>query len=340
MKRIPRPVLRALEALAQSPINTPALAMAEGQDFAHDTLYRALGQPLAFFFELSLKLCRDLGGLDRGYLILDDVFIQRYRSGRLGLRKMRDTATGGWAYGLSLVVLAWTDGKRRIPLAFLPYFGEEESKLDLALALLEWAKEAGFRPEGVLFDAWYAARQVLEWLHVHGWPFVTRLRSNRVLDGVQLRRHGGTRWVKTGRLRGLTFAVGVLKRGGKFYGTDREGWWDSGMREVYRMRQAIEEIFRGLQQELGWRGHRHWRRAKLLAHLALGLVAYGLIERQREGLGLSFYQCRRRLIAGKLSLDLSPLLPAGGGRVSPVGKAASLRVRWGLLLQQPFEVFR
>ncbi|GIW26506.1 MAG: hypothetical protein KatS3mg069_2773 [Meiothermus sp.] len=50
------------------------------------------------------------------------------------------------------------------------------------------------------------------------------------------------------------------------------------MREVYGLRQGIEEIFRGLQQELGWVGHRHWRRAKLLAHLALGLVAYGLIE--------------------------------------------------------------
>ncbi len=72
--------------------------------------------------------------------------------------------------------------------------------------------------------------------------FVTRLRSNRVLDGAQLRRHGGTRWVKTGRLRGLTFAVGVLKRGGKFYGTDREGWWNSGMREVYRLRQAIAAL--------------------------------------------------------------------------------------------------
>jgi putative transposase len=110
------------------------------------------------------------------------------------------------------VVLGWTDGKRRIPLAFLPYFGEE-SKLDLALALLEWAKEAGFRPEGVLFDAWYAARQVLEWLHAHGWSFVTRLRSNRVLDGVQLRRHGGTRWVKTGRLRGLTLPWGCSSAG-------------------------------------------------------------------------------------------------------------------------------
>lgn len=161
--------------------------------FAHDTLYRALGQPLAFFFELSLKLCRDLGGLERGYLILDDVLIQRYRSGRLGLRKMRDTATGGWAYGLSLVVLAWTDGKRRIPLAFLPYFGEEESKLDLALALLEWAKEAGFRPEGVLFDAWYAARRVL----------------GGSMPTAGLCRGGAQAW-------------------GKFYGTDREGWWGSG----------------------------------------------------------------------------------------------------------------
>jgi putative transposase len=54
--------------------------MAEGQDFAHDTLYRALNQPLASFFELSLELCKAMGGLDRGYLILDDVLIQRYRS--------------------------------------------------------------------------------------------------------------------------------------------------------------------------------------------------------------------------------------------------------------------
>jgi putative transposase len=83
MKRILRPVLRALEALAQSPVHTSALAMAEGQDLAHDTLYRALNQPLALFFELSLELCKAMGGLDRGYLLLDDVLIQRYRSGKL-----------------------------------------------------------------------------------------------------------------------------------------------------------------------------------------------------------------------------------------------------------------
>jgi hypothetical protein len=36
--------------------------MAEGQDSAHDTLYRALNQPLASFFELSLELCKGVGG--------------------------------------------------------------------------------------------------------------------------------------------------------------------------------------------------------------------------------------------------------------------------------------
>ena len=60
-------------------------------------------------------------------------------SGKLGLKKARDTSTGAWVSGLSLVVLAWTEGKRRIPPAFLPYF--EESRL----ALLGWAKEAGLR---------------------------------------------------------------------------------------------------------------------------------------------------------------------------------------------------
>jgi len=59
---IPRPVLRHPETLAQSPIHTSALAIAEHQDFAHDTLYRAL----ALFFEPSLKLCKGMGGLNRG----------------------------------------------------------------------------------------------------------------------------------------------------------------------------------------------------------------------------------------------------------------------------------
>jgi len=113
--------------------------------------------------------------------------------------------------------------------------------------------------------------------------------------------------VKVGRLRGLTFLVQVVRRWRKFYATDQVGWEGRRVVQVYRLRQAIEEIFRGLQQELGWVGHRHRTRVRLLAHLALGMVAYGLVGLQRERLKLSFYQCRRKLMAGKLTLDLSPL---------------------------------
>lgn len=140
------------------------------------------------------------------------------------------------------MVLAWVDarGWRRVPLAFLPYFADgEESKLDLALSLLEWAREEGSEPEGVLFDAWYAAKEVLEWLHAQGWCFVTRLRANRLLEGIQLRRHGGAYWVKVGHLKGLSFTVQVVRRGRGFYassGVDSEG---KRTVEVYRLWQGI-----------------------------------------------------------------------------------------------------
>ena len=188
-------------------------------------------------------------------------------SGKLGLQKARDTPTGAWVSGLSLVVLAWREGKRRIPPAFLPYF--EESRL----ARLGWAKAAGLRRGCSLTPG-------------------TRRSGSMPTAGLLPRGSGPT-------VCWRVFSAGGM---GNPLGED-------GEREIYRFRRAIEGIFRGLQRELGWTGHRHWRRARLLAHLALGWVAYGRIERQREGLGLSFYQCRRRLIAGKLSLDLSPLLP-------------------------------
>jgi putative transposase len=80
--------------------------------------------------------------------------------------------------------------------------------------------------------------------------------------------------------------------------------------EIYRIRPNIEEAFRGLQQELGWQGHRHHKREKLAAHLALGFLSYALIEfhRTRPNHKMTFYQYRRKLISGSITPDLSPLL--------------------------------
>lgn len=80
------------------------------------------------------------------------------------------------------------------------------------------------------------------------------------------------------------------------------------MLQIHRIRPNIEELFRGLQQELGWQGHRNHKRGKLAAHLALGLLAYVMIEFHGPKHKMTFYQYRRKLICGTITPDLSPLV--------------------------------
>jgi putative transposase len=58
------------------------------------------------------------------------------------------------------------------------------------MELLLWVVEQGFKPEYVLFDAWYAPKELLRKIHGLGRSFVTRLRKNRLPGGRQLKHHG------------------------------------------------------------------------------------------------------------------------------------------------------
>jgi hypothetical protein len=255
-------------------------------------------------------MLRLLGGMGRGYLVIDDVVIARWQRGLLDLPKIKDTSTGQYVRGFCVVVLLWTNGLIRLPLAFRVCWGDEgkaKSKPALALDLITWAVQQGFKPEYVLFDSWYASAELLKKLHNLGWSFVTRLRKNRVLNGRQIKHHGSPFWVKEGKLNELRFLVKVLRRGNFYLATNAIKLSKEQMLTIYRIRPNIEEVFRGLQQELGWQGHRHHKRDKLAAHLALGLLCFALIEFHRPKLKMTFYQYRRKLISGAITPDLSPL---------------------------------
>jgi hypothetical protein len=300
-----QPLLKAVEAMMSAADNHSCLGMAEDKEYAHDSIYRALAIDVERYFEACLHILRLIGGMQSGYLVLDDVVLARWQSGMLELPKLKDPSEGRYVYGLCAVVLMWTNGRVRIPIAFKPYWGDEKSKLDLAIELIEWAYGKKIRPLAVLFDAWYASQELLRKVHALGWSFVTRLRKNRVLDGVQVKWHGTPYWDKVGKLRGLGFLVKVIRRGDRYFATNALKLSTKQALDAYRIRPQIEEVFRGLQQELGWQGHRHHKRKPLETHLALGLLAYALIELSRGK--LSFYQYRRKLISGKLKPDLSPL---------------------------------
>ena len=137
--------------------------------------------------------------------------------------------------------------------------------------------------------------------------------SARLLDGRQLKHHASVFWVTgwqaswEGKLKGLDFLVKVLRRGNFYLCTNGVKLSRHQMLETYAIRHNTEETFRGLQQELGWQGHRHHERDKLAAHLALGFLSYALIESHPPQQKMTFYQYRRKLISGAITPDLSPL---------------------------------
>lgn len=310
-----RPMLKAVAAMIKAADTRSCLGIAEGCKYAHDSVYRALEVELEQYFLCCVAVLRLLGGLGRGYLVIDDVVIARWQRGLLDLPKIKDTSTGQYVRGFCVVVLLWTNGLIRLPLAFRVCWGDEgkdKGKPVLALELIGWAATQGFKPEYVLFDSWYASAELLKKIHNLGWSFVTRLRKNRVLNGRQIKWHGSPFWVKEGKLNELRFLVKVLRRGDFYLCTNAIKLSQEQMLQIYRIRPNIEEVFRGLQQELGWQGHRHHKRDKLAAHLALGLLCFALIEFHRPKHKLTFYQYRRKLISGSITPDLSPLaqLPA------------------------------
>ena len=83
---------------------------------------------------------------------------------------------------MSVVLLVWTDGHVRIPLAFRVWQKGGASKDDLALELLSYARNRlKGKPHFVLFDSWYPSKKLLKRLRDYGWYFVCSSRSIGVL---------------------------------------------------------------------------------------------------------------------------------------------------------------
>jgi hypothetical protein len=280
-----------------------AMAIAEGQAFSHDSVYRVLEEASGCFTALAKEELSKAKAFEGGYLILDDSFMLRYSSGKLDLKKLKDTARSRWAYGYQVVLLIWTDGKIRLPMGFRVFTckHKETSKIELALDLLKEAKTLGFKPEYVLFDSWYASQSILEWLYQATWALVTRLKRNRVLGSTQLKTDKRPYFSKVGKLRGLDFEVIIIRHGKRYFCSTNTKLDRPTIKAIYKHRQAIEEVFRCLKQELGWQGSRYRTRNTLTNHLALGLSAFAVIERWRHSLKLSFYKLRRSLISGRIA---------------------------------------
>ena len=177
----------------RGPATCSAIAM--GGLFSHDALNRLLiGPSLRALLQLvALTMVDKLSG----YLVVDDVVLDK--SGPLieGIAWLHSSTLDKKVRALNLVVMGWTNGSVFIPLTFRTwkppltrskkgqpskeaYDGTIfKTKLELAVEMLSWAKQRGFQPTAVLFDAYYLAAPVLRFLKRVNWHWVSRTKANR-----------------------------------------------------------------------------------------------------------------------------------------------------------------
>jgi hypothetical protein len=206
------------------------------------------------------------------------------------------------------VLLIWTDGQVRIPLAFRRWHKAGPSKFDLALEMLSYARNRlRCKPEFVLFDSWYPSKKLLKRLRDYGWYFVCQLKKNRRFEGQPLSRYlQPPYWHATGSVSG-DLKVLVVRYRRKYYATNRLSLSAKEVRTLYRKRQEVEEVIKVLKSQLSLEacqaGYRRSSDKQSLPqegaqehHIALCLVAYLIVERERLDCGDTWRQRKRQLI--------------------------------------------
>lgn len=231
-----------------------------------------------------------------GYLLLDDTTWQRQTKVAEAVSKVWSSRAGSLRLGMQVVLLVWTDGRRKIPVSMRLWQKGGKSKVELATEMIREAADRGLCPEYVLFDSWYTSRGILNLLSELGWKYVARIKSNRLLDSKRLSKKWPHRFGQAnGHLKRVDEEVKVIKDGKRYWVTNDLSLNPSKIKRVYSKRQQIEETFRLLKQEFGWGGSSVRKARAQTAHLHLGLMALCLTQQAALAQGRTVYAFKRGL---------------------------------------------
>jgi putative transposase len=262
---------------------------------SHDRLQRMLYSRFAW----SRRLWDCFGSRmvrEGGYLVIDDTAWARWAAKSEAVSWVWSSTHGRVLRGHQVVLLIWTDGRVRVPLGLRLWKKGGYSKVELAAQLLREAERRGLQPEYVLFDSWYAAASLLHLLESFGWKYVARLKSNRLFEGEAVRERWPHRFGRAvGRVRKVNHEVCVVKDGRRYFVTNDVQLSSSELKQHYRLRQQIEEVFRLLKQEFGWGGASAQKARAQVAHLHLGLYALCISEQAAMKGGQTIYAFKRKL---------------------------------------------
>jgi putative transposase len=274
---------------------------------AHDAFTRLLTR-LEPDAEALWDESRSQVDLKRGILILDDSTLEKPYS------KRNDLVYRHWSgkqkevvSGINLITLLWTDGDRAVPVDYRVFDKDRDRKTknDLFSEMLLEAHHRGFNPEMVCFDSWYASTENLRLCRGLSWHFLTRLKSNRLVnpDRTGLRAVSEIEIADAGRIVWLK-DFGLV-RVFRIVATDgtTEHWVTSKteLSELERVKYAsfswqIEQYHRGIKQFCLIERGQMRRRRTWLNHIGLCLRAFLRIESHCYKKGISWFEAKHSII--------------------------------------------
>lgn len=220
-----------------------------------------------------------------GYLIIDDVIIRKpFGKSIFPTSYVYDHTNNRYVWGMHIVVLLWSNGWIKVPVAFRIWIPEEKceeyhTKVDLAMRMISFAHRNGLVVEYVTFDTWYSSKELFQKLSACGYPFVCMIKNNRkvlynkvalnvktlsmLFNRKQYRYYPGTGfYIKALQviLPGVgNITMSIVKNGysasikqTRFIITDLPGIATQDVLKKYLCRWDIEVFFRDIKQSLNF----------------------------------------------------------------------------------------
>jgi putative transposase len=254
--------------------------------------------------------------LDAGVLVLDDTVLDKPYA------KHIDLVGRHWSgkhhavvQGIDLVSLLWSDGDRHLPCDYRIYYdAKKATKNDHFRDMIRVAHERGFRPRCVLFDGWYSSLENLKHLRWLGWTWLTRLKSNRLvnrdrqgqrsLSRTELAASGTVVWLSG---YGLVKVFKIVAPDG-----DVAYWATNDLTLTHLTRQqyaefswTIENYHRGIKQCTEVERCPARSATAQLNHIGLALRAFLRLENFAFSSGVSWLEAKTAIIRDAVRLYLA-----------------------------------
>ncbi len=245
--------------------------------------------------------------LKYGFLIVDDTVLDKPYSEKIGFVRYQWSGKHHHTVkGIDLITLVWTDGNIVLPVDFRIYNIEEDNKTknDHFLDMLDKAEERGFKPKYVMFDTWYASIKNLKAIRKKKWHFLTRLKSNRLVNPdntknihveeveippqgivIHLREYG---FIKV-------FRIVPTDGDTQYWATDVLDMDETTREDIGKKAWKIEEYHRGIKQFCGVEKCQSRKKESQKAHIMLSLRAFLRLEIQRIRNGISWFESKMKI---------------------------------------------